>query len=393
MQCELSNSSPHDVTVRPVKTRRDLKCFITLPRHLYQAMEGYVPTFDLEQSDLLDPKKAAIFRHAEIQYFIAWRYGKPVGRIAAIIDHHAIAHWQEKIGQFGALDALPEAEIVSALLKAAENWLKQFQITRLRGPVTLSGNAETGAMIAGQTSEPMIAMPWHPAELDGFICQAGYHKTEDLFAYRLELTEDLLDKFPVPKGMTLGEGRFKSITIRNLSKKEIVKQGEILRTLYNDAWSEKYNFVPMQDYEMMAMIKQIKVLLRPEHYVQIDQDNEPVAMAMIVPNLYDITHDLNGSPSPLGWLRFAHRILTHDFVSARVILLGVSHKLRGTMMGALLPSLAITEMMKRMRNMPYRWVELGWIQESDKGMRSLAEALVPEPYKTYRLYEKDLSSL
>lgn len=390
MQCEPLNSSS-DIIVRPVKTRKELRRFITLPRSLYQGMEGYVPSFDLEQADLLDPKKAAIFRHAEIQYFIAWRYGKPVGRIAAILDHLAISHWQEKIGQFGALDALPEKEIIFALLHAAETWLRKHQVARCRGPVTLSGNAETGMMIKGQKEPLMIAMPWHPPQLDGFIREAGYQKTEDLYAYRLDLTEDLEEKFPLPKGMKLGEGRFKSISLRNLSKKEIVQQGEILRTLYNDAWSQKYNFVPMQEYEMLAMIKQIKLLLLPEHYVQIDQDNQPVAMAMILPNLYDITHDLNGDPSPLGWARFAHRLLTHKFVSARVILLGVSKKLHGTVMGALLPSLAIAEMMRRMKNLPYQWIEMGWIQQSDKGMRSLAESLVPEPYKTYRLYEKNLS--
>lgn len=380
-----------EVDVRPVRNRRELNCFIKLPRQLYQGMEGFVAPFDMEQVSLLHPRQSAVFRHADVQYFIAWRNGIPVGRIAAIMDHRAIEHWQKRIGQFGALDALPEAEIVTALFHAAEEWLEKQNVTLIRGPVTLSGNAETGTLVEGQTSDPMIAMPWHPPQLDALIRQAGYRKTEDLLSYRLELTSETEKRFKVPHNLQLGQGRLQAITTRSLSKKEIVSQGEILRRLYNDAWSEKYNFVPMQDYEMQALISQIKPLLRPEHYVQIDQNGEPVAMAMVLPNLYDITSDLGGSPSITGWMRFAYRLLFHRFHSARVILLGVTKKLRGTLMGSLLPSLAIVELLKRGHTLPYTWVELGWIQESDTGMRNLAESLVPAPYKKHRLYEKSIT--
>ncbi|QHI95548.1 hypothetical protein GT348_04050 [Aristophania vespae] len=390
MQREASHSQSDKIEIRPVTSRRELRTFITLPRLLYKNMKGFVAPFDMEQEGLLDPRKAAIFRHADIQYFLAWRGKTPVGRIAAILDQRAIEYWQTKIGQFGALDCVPDSLIVAALLQAAENWLIDRGAVRVRGPVTLSGNGETGCMVEGQETPPMVAMPWHPPQLSRLIEKNGYEKTEDLLSYSLEITPEIEEHFPVPGGMQIGKGRLKSITTRSLSKKEIVAQSEILRKLYNDAWAHKYNFVPMQDYEMQAMVKQIKPLLRPEHYVQIDQNGEPVAMAMVIPNIYDITADLGGAPSLSGWLRFAHRLFTHRFKSARVILLGVSSKLRGTILGSLLPSLAIRELMQRSKKQPYRWVELGWIQESDTGMRSLAEALVPHPHKRHRLYEKPL---
>ncbi|MBA5727027.1 GNAT family N-acetyltransferase [Bombella mellum] len=392
MQCEAPNSQYAEVDVRPVNTRGDLRRFITLPRHIYKGMEGFVSPLDMEQRHLLSPKESPVFRHAEIQYFLAWRDGRPVGRIAAIVDHKAIEHWQEVIGQFGALDAIPEKGIVSSLLQAVEDWFRKRQISKLRGPVTLSGNAETGTMVEGQLSAPMIAIPWHPKGLDALIRESGYETAQNLLSYRLDLDSNTEERFKVPGNLRLGQGRLSSITTRDLSKKEITTQGEVLRKLYNDAWSHKYNFVPMQDYEMTAMIEQIKPLLRPEHYVQIDQNGEPVAMAMVLPNLYDIAGDLGGSPSPLGWMRLGYRLATHKFRSARVILLGVSSKMRGTMLGSLLPSLAIVELMRRGHTLPYRWVELGWVLESDTGMRNLAESLVPHPHKTHRLYEKNLLS-
>jgi len=245
-------------------------------------------------------------------------------------------------------------------------------------------------MIEGQDQPLMIAMPWHPKLLGQLVEGAGYERSEDLLSYRFDLTEENRANFRVPGDLKIGEGRLGSISVTRLSKKQIAAQGEVLRTLYNDAWSGKYNFVPLQDYEMKAMINQLKPLLRPEHYVQIDQDGEPVAMALVVPNLYDIAGDLGGDPTPLGWIKLAARLGLHRFHSARVILLGVTRKLQGTMLGSLLPSLAISELLRRGRSLPYSWVELGWIQESDTRMKNLAEAVVPHPYKRYRLYERSV---
>ncbi|QDH17906.1 hypothetical protein [Swingsia samuiensis] len=381
-----------DLIVRPVTTRAHLKLFITLPRRLYKGMKGFVPPLDMEQTELLSPKKSPVFRHSSVRYFLAWRGKTPVGRVAAIVDHRAIEAWGEKIGSFGALDALPEQNIISALLDAAYGWLRLQGMERMRGPVTLSGNGESGLMIEGQDQPLMIAMPWHPKILGSLVEAAGYHKTEDLLSYKLNLTKESASLFKVPGDMRIGEGRLGSIAVKHLSKKQIAAQGEVLRTLYNDAWSKKYNFVPLQDYEMKALIDQVKILLKPEHYVQIDKDDVPVAMALVLPNLYDIVSDLGGSPSLLGWLKLGTRIAQHRFHSARVILLGVTSKLRGTMLGALLPSLAIAELLRRGESLPYSWVELGWILESDTGMKNLAEAVVPHPYKRYRLYEKTIDA-
>ncbi|WP_261764131.1 hypothetical protein [Kozakia baliensis] len=379
------------LTVRPVETRKELVQFIRLPRMLYAGMPGYAPPLDMEQTDLLDPKHNGIFRHASVQYFMAWRNGEPVGRISAVVDAIAIESWDEKIGWFGALDALAEPEIVSMLLDAAYEWLKNQGMARMRGPVTLGYHGESGLMIEGQSEHAMVGTPWHPKYLHGFVERHGLVKAKDLLTYKLDLTAEVDERHIVPGSLKFGEGKLGDISVSPLSKKQITAQGEVLRGLYNDAWAGTYNFVPLQDYEMDAMIKQLKPILRPEHYVQIDQAGEPIAMALVVPNVFDIAGDLGGSPSPIGWVELGVRLLRHRFTSGRVILLGVSHKVRGTILGAMMPSLAIAELLRRRSTLPYQSVELGWILESNLPMRNLIERLVPEPNKIHRIYEKAIT--
>lgn len=379
------------VTVRPVISRNDLKLFIRLPRILYKGRDGYVPPLDMEQNDLLNPAKNGIYRHASVRCFIAWRDKKPVGRISAVVDGKALEAWDEKIGWFGALDAVSETGVIKALLDTAETWLRDQGMVRMRGPVTLGYHGESGLMITGQNEPPMIGTPWHPPELNGLIEALGFEPTRDLLTFKLDLTEDLDERHIVPGALKPGEGKLGDVTVSHLSKKQIAAQGEVLRSLYNDAWAGTYNFVPLQSYEMEGLIQQLKLVLRPEHYVQIDHAGEPAAMALVVPNVFDIARGIDGAPSPLGWARLGARLLGHRFDSARVILLGVSHKVRGTLLGALMPSLAIDELIRRRATLPYKTVELGWILDTNTPMLNLVRRLVPEPNKVHRMYEKDIA--
>lgn len=380
------------IEVRAVKTRRDLKKFITLPRKLYKGLEGYVPPLDTEQVSLLDPKKSPVFKHSKIEYFLAYKNGKPCGRIAAIIDLIAQDHNKDKNGSFGAFACLPEKDTVCALLKAAEDWLKNEGVKEVHGPVTLTSNGESGLLVRGFKSEPMVAMPWNPPGLDKLVIDCGYKLFKELLSYKLDLTPETKEKFKLPSGFEIGKGKLKNLEIQSMSKKDIVAQSEILRSLYNDAWEGKYNYVPLQDYEVESLLKNVKPILKSEYYVQINCDGKPVAMALILPNIYDLNKGIGGNPTPWGWVKMGARLLTHKFTSGRVILLGVSKTMRGTMLGSLLPALVIQELFNRREQTPFDWVELGWIQADDKGMRNLAESLVDHPYKIHALYKKAIQA-
>ncbi|MBB2155885.1 hypothetical protein HLH33_06095 [Gluconacetobacter diazotrophicus] len=378
------------LVITPVSSFRQMSLFIRLPRLLYAGLPGYVPPLDMEQKDLLHPRKTAFFRHGRARYFLAMRAGKPVGRISAQVDDLAIETLGENIGFFGALDAVDDASVVSALLDAACAWLRRQGMDTARGPFTLNANGELGMMIEGHRAPPMIAMPWHPHWLPPLVEACGFAKAMDFVAYQMETGPGAEQAHLVPSGLRLGEGRLGSITTRGIRRRQIAEDGEILRRLYNDAWRNNWGFVPLTQDEMTGMIRQMRPILKSEHFVLIEQDGEPVAVALVVPNLYDIAGDLDGAPTPLGWVKLAERLVRHRFHSARVILLGVSSKLEGTALGAIMPALAIAELMRRGRSLPYRMVEMGWILETNLPMRRLIERLAPEPCKRYRVYDRVL---
>ena len=377
------------VVVVPVKTRRQMRQFLRLPRQLYRGLPGFVAPLDLERRGLLHPKAASFYAHGRAQYFLAMRGDAPVGRISAQIDPLANRQWGAAIGLFGALDAIDDQAVVAALLATAEAWVRAEGMTAIRGPYTPSPNGESGLLVEGQRERAMLLSPWHPAYLGALVEGAGLRKARDLLAYELAIGPEAEAAHPVPRRRLSAAGS--GLTVRELRPKQLAEDAAIMGRLYNDAWHDNWGFVPITDADVAGLVKELKPVIRPEHLVMVERAGEPVGFALVLPNIYDIVGDLGGNPSPLGWVKLATRLLRFRFRSGRVILLGIARSLQGTTLGALMPSLIIAELMRRGRTMPFRTVELGWILEDNLRMRRIIERLSPRPNKVFRLYERDLA--
>ncbi|CAI3923762.1 unnamed protein product [Commensalibacter communis] len=380
----------NNIEVFPVRNAKQLDIFIRLPRLIYSHFPDYIPPLDFEETSLLHPKKSAFFRYGTAQYFLAYKDNKPVGRISAQVDPNALRQWKEPIGLFGALDAVDDVEVVQQLINAASQWLRKHGMEKIRGPYTLNVNSEAGTMVKGQKDPPMIAMPWHPEYLGKHIESSGLSKVMDLVSYQMIMGEKARKAHKIPSGLKMGSSRLGNITTRKLNMKEISRDGEILRQLYNDAWNNTWGFVPLTPTEMSILIRDLKSMLRPENYVLVEQNKMPVAVALVIPNIYDLSKNIGPTPSLLGWAKIGYKVLRHQIQSARVILLGISHSIRDTAMGALMPSLVIDELFNRGELLSYKMIELGWILEDNKGMRNLIERIVPEPCKVHRIFEAKL---
>ncbi|MFT8674311.1 MAG: hypothetical protein ABF791_00405 [Acetobacter sp.] len=380
-------ASPTQITVAPVSGFRQLSLFIKLPRILYDGLPGYVPPLDMEERDLLSPKRAHFFDHGFACYFLAWRNGVPIGRISAQIDALVLKQDGPRTGFFGALDTA-EPACVRPLMDAAEAWLKARQVERIRGPWTLNSNGQSGLMVEGQHEMPMIGTSWHPATLGPAVEAAGYGRAVDLLSYSMEVGPAAEQANQLPGNL---RERLGNITMRGLRMDHIAEDAEILRDIYNDAWSDTWGNVPLTRRDVEGLLKALRPILRSEQYVLAEVNGEPAAIALVVPNMFDVGGDLGGAPSPLGWLKLGKRILQHDFRSARVVLLGVRKKYLGTALRAMLPVLIIDELMRRGHVLPYRTIELGWVLETHEGLRKLIERIAPTPYKRHRMYEKAVS--
>ncbi len=213
------------LTLRPVRTRSDLRSFLRLPWKIYKDDPAWVPPLLQERKDFLNPKKNPFFEHAAVELFLAERDGEPVGRISAQVDHlHNETH-QEQTGFFGLFECIDDPDVAACLLDNAAGWLKSRGLKTIRGPFSFSINEEAGLLVDGFAHPPFVLTPhnppYYPALLEGW----GLRKVKDLFCWRYDSSR------PVPEmARQIAEEARKDprLTIREVNPKSLESDVRVL---------------------------------------------------------------------------------------------------------------------------------------------------------------------
>jgi len=373
------------VEVRPVQGRGELTQFIKLPFRLHEDTP-WVPPLISERRRHLDQAKNPYFQHADAEYFLAWRDGRPVGRITAQIDQR----WDEfqggNDGQFGFIDCEDDPEAFGALLDAAEGWLRKRGRERVIGPMDFTTNDECGLLIDGYDRRPMILEPWHPRHYREKLERAGYGKKMDLLMWYLrmgDLKEGLKFHPAIHEAAEKVETEH-GITVRNMRRRQLKSEIAKFMEVYNAAWEKNWGFVPITEDEVDFQAKNLRPVLDPHWAWIAERGDEVIGAALSLPDINQVMPKLNGRLLPLGWLRFLLGKRKIDEV--RVFALGVKpeHQHTGVAASFYIKHIEATSPDGVMSG------EEGWILETNEPMNRAMEGMGGRVVKKYRLYEKAL---
>jgi hypothetical protein len=370
----------------PVTDKAELRRFIRVPFLVHKNDGTWVPPLLSEREEAFTPSKNEFLRRSEVRFWMARRDGKDIGRISAQIDPLAQKEDSPAIGHFGCLSAIDDPEVFGALFETAEAFLHSRGTRRVQGPFTLSINEETGLLIDGFDTRPMMMMGHDPAYLADHVEAAGYRRQGDVLAYLLDLDRPLSKS---ARNM-LERPLASSVVMRRLNLKDYDNEVRRIVSIFNDAWSENEGFVPMTEAETDELATRLKLLLDERLVWFAEINGEPVAFIVVLPNINEAIRDLNGRLFPFGVAKLLWRLKVKGLKSARVPLMGVRKSLAGTVLGSALPLQLIGAVWPNAKKLGFRWIELSWILEKNRPMRSILERLGAEAYKTYRIYEKAL---
>lgn len=376
------------VDVAPVRGLLDFLAFCRLPREIYKGQSGFAPPLDAERWTLHAAKLNPHFKHVDWQAFIARRDGRPVGRIMAqIYKPDMPTPVGASKAQFGALDAIDDPAVLAALTQAAEKWLRDRGATTIYGPFTPSIWGEVGVLVDGFDAAPMVSVPWNPPTLGPALEKLGYVKARDLMSYRYDAGER--DRQAGPGIAARPEWRDR-LKIRMIDLKKLGDEATIILDIFNDAWSENWGFVPLPHEEFMSAAEGLKLVMPPEGGFIVELDGTPQAFAIVLPNLHEITADLDGRLFPLGLPRLISRIRNHKFRSGRLLLFGIRRALQKKAAGGAVILAFIEEVRRRSQKSSIAHVEFGWVLEDNIGMRRPIELAGAKIDKIHRVYEKNL---
>jgi hypothetical protein len=377
------------VDITPVRTDAQWRDFHHLPFRVYRDDPQWVPPLLLERKLHFTPKHNPFFQHAEAEFFLATRDGKPVGRITAQIDQLHLARYGDATGHFGFIEAIDDAAVFAGLIAKAEQWLGAKGMTRVLGPVSFSMWDQPGLLVEGFETPPSVLMGHALPYFAGHIERAGYRPAEDLIAYRYGPEMAVPDAMRRVLDRALKRGE---LTVRNIrkDKKHVDDEIALLLDIINDAWSDNWGYVEMTKAEVDDLAGLLKFLLRPGDVAIAEYRGQPAAFAAIFPNLNEAIADLNGRLFPLGWAKLLWRMKVRRTKTARMPLMGVRKALQTSPVGAAL-ALAVIESVRNF-NFAHGVVdsELSWVLARNQRVQHVISLVGAKPYKRYRVYEKNI---
>ncbi len=380
----LGPKSDQALHIVPVSDRCARRRFIRMPWSIYENDPAWTPPLLIERSQHISPRNP-VFAHLQWQAWLAYRGARPVGRISAQIDRLHLDRYRDATGFFGMLEAGDERDVFHILMKTAESWLQQQGMQRITGPFNLSINEECGLLVEGFDTSPSLMMgharPYYATRIE----EQGYTRAKELLAYRIRPDFD-----PPAVMKALLKAAEAKARVRPLRRSHLKEDLAILRDIFNDAWSENWNFVPFTEQEFEEIGRSL-VMLAPDDFVQIAEINgEPVAMIVALPNINEAIHDLDGRLFPIGWAKLLWRLKVGYPRTGRVPIMGVRKRFQHSRLGPGLAFLVIDTVRTAIIRRGIQNVEMSWILEDNAGMRNIIETIGGVAYKRYRIYEKNL---
>jgi GNAT superfamily N-acetyltransferase len=341
-----------------------------------------VPPLLASERKLFDRRRHPFHRHADVEFYMARRDGRWVGRIAAILNREHLKAQNDGAGFWGFFESERDPEIAGALLGRAEEFLRARGMARARGPMNYSANETCGMLVEGFETPPYILMPHNPSWYADLAERAGYAKKVDLLAFHI--TREEAARIGPPRERLEKPAFLKEITFRSIDRRRLRDEIKLVNALFNDAWRENWGFVPMTEPELEFMADELKSILDPRLTYVAERNGQPIAFAIALPNINPLVKRIGGRLFPFGWLHFLLGARKLD--SFRVCLLGVRRDYQKSGIGVMFSF----KMMRACLEAGARAAEMSWILETNRGMIAPLERMGAKPYKRYRIYEKEL---
>jgi hypothetical protein len=371
-----------EVTVKSVADKSELNQFIKFPWQIYKGDKYWVPPLLMEQKTLLNKQKNPFFKDAQAEYFLAFRNGKVVGRIAAIKNDIHLKYHSDSSGQFGFFECINDQQVANALFDKAKSWMKENSLKYMRGPANPSSNDIYGMLVEGFDDSPRLLMPYNPKYYIELCENYGMKKAKDMFAWKL-VNEKLMASEKLKRGQELVRKRY-NLKISQLDMKNFQKDLEKFKYVYNKAWAPNWGFVPMTEEQIDAMAKDMKPLAEPSLVLFGEIEGKLIGAALVMLDYNFIFKQMNGRLLPFNFIKLFTQ--KKKIKWARILTLGIIPEFQKKG----LDTLFYWEIVHRAANIGIRLGEASWVLEDNDMMNRGLELMNAEKYKRYRIWETEV---
>ena len=378
------------VEIKKVEGKKALKTFIDFHYDLYKGSEYDVPNLFQDELNTLSPDKNAAFEFCEAEYYIAYKDGKPAGRVAAIINNKANERWGRKAVRFGWIDFIDDREVSAALLGAVEDYGRAHGMMEIVGPLGFTDMDPEGMLTFGfdqlGTMPTIYNYPYYPEHMEGMD---GYVKDNDYVEYKLFVPEKVPEKYAKIAAMI--EKRY-DLHVKKITKRDIYKNGygKKIFDLINMTFKDLYGYSELTDRQIEQYINMYFSFVDLNLITLVEDHscgNKLVGIGITIPSLsHALQKCRRGRLLPFGWWHVLRAVKFHKTDIVDLLLLGVLPEYRAKGVNAMM----FADLIPRYYEYGFKWGESQVEMETNEGVQSQWDYLETEHHKRRRCYKKEL---
>ena len=378
------------IEIRKVESRHDLQTFIDFHYDLYAGCENDVPNLYTDEVNTLRHDKNAAFEFCEAEYYMAYRDGKLVGRVAAIINNRANERWQRKSVRFGWIDFADDREVSAALLKAVEDFGRSRGMTEIVGPLGFTDMDPEGMLTEGfdqlGTMATIYNYPYYPEHIESM---PGWTVDNKYVEFKLLVPDTVPERYT--KLARMIQKRY-NLRVKKLTKKEVFDggYGRKIFELINTTYADLYGYSQLTDRQIDQYIDMYFPLADLSLITLIEDasaDNKLVGVGITIPSLaHALRKCKRGRLFPFGWIHVLRAIKQHKTNIVDLLLVGVLPEYRSKGANALL----FADLIPRYQAYGFEWGETQVELETNEGVQGQWGELERICHKRRKCYRKDI---
>lgn len=372
------------IEVVKVNSKRQVNDFIHVVDEIYRGCEQFVPDLISDVKSIISPEQNQTFTH--IQPFVAYRDGKPVGRVVGIINERANEKWKTQNVRFSMIEFIDDKEVSKTLLDAVAQWGTQYGMDKIHGPLGITDFDKEGMLVEDFQYTGSMNTIYNPEYYPRHMEEYGFEKEVDWVQVRVNIPDSVPPKYQRVAQYDREQAGLRVIKVTN---REITKggYGKKIFTLLNEAYQPIFGFSSLSDDQIDGYVKKYLALVDKQLMpLVVNEKDELVGVAICMGCMSQALRKARGRLWPFGWYHLLKALKWKRENNAEMLLIAVRPDYQGLGVNALF----FDDLIPVFNRYGFEWAETG--PQLEDNVRELTQwkPLKPQFVKRRRCYCKSL---
>lgn len=374
------------IQIKTVSNQKEMKEFVRFGNKLYKGNKYYVPSMPSDDLITFDKEKNGAFDFSEAECYLAYKDGKIVGRVAAIVNHKANEAWNVSQVRFGWFDFIDDINVSSALLEKVIAFGKSRGMNQIVGPLGFTDFDPEGMLVEGFDRLSTMALIYNHPYYPEHMKKLGYYKETGWLEYRIEIPEEAPERH---KRIAAAVKERYNLKVRKLSRNQIRKEryGQKLFTLINQTYCVLYGYSLLSERQIDQYVETYLSIVNTDMLTFIeDSKGDLIAAGISIPSMSEALQKCNGELFPFGWWHMLKSMYWKKPDTLDLLLIGVrpDYQNRGV------NSLLFVDLIETYRRHGFRFAETNANLETNVKVQAMWEPFKKEQHKKRWVFGKEI---